>query len=78
MTIREFFEQQGAQSVLADSIGVTRQNINLWHSGKSKISVQAAMNLAKALNDLGVVTTVPEVIMYFNEKYLEREQAEET
>lgn len=78
MTIKEFFEQRGSQSVLADAIGVKRQTINLWYTGKVKISVPTAMKLTKVLMDFGVTTTVPEVIIFFNEKYLEREQAEET
>ena len=77
MTIREFFEQRGAQSVLADSIGVTRQNVNLWHSGKIKISIPSAIKVVTALKELGVNTTMTEVVVFFNQRKAEREMREE-
>lgn len=74
MTINEFFEQQGAQTVLAKAIGTTRSNVSLWYSGKSKISIPSAIKLVNALKDLGVETTLTEVVVFFNERRLAREK----
>lgn len=74
MTIKEFMEQQGAQSAVADRMGVTRQNVNLWVNGKLKVSVPSAIKVSKVLAELGVQATPAEVIMYFNERREAREK----
>ena len=66
MKVSEFFETRGAESLLAKEMGVTRQTVSLWRTGKARPSVTSVIRMAKALETLGVSATPAEVLVEFH------------
>lgn len=49
--LSERLRQAGmTQSLLAEKLGITRQQVNKWSTGKQKMSIETAKNIATILD----------------------------
>ncbi len=71
MTLEEFMNTRGAQSLIANKMGVSRQRVNEWFDGdKGRPNIGNIVKLTDVLSELGVQTTAAQVLDWFvkNEK----------
>ena len=78
MTVKDFFEERGAQALLAKKMKMSRQVVSLWVTGQNRPSVSSVMKMSEALLELGVDASPSDVLLYINEVRKEdKAQAEE-
>lgn len=68
MTAKEFiFGNRGTQSLIALKMGVGRQAVSNWCTGKNIPTARNIIKMTKALEELGVQTNEAEIFSIFSE-----------